>query len=359
MSESPALQSYTAIWQAKNPHEREWIEEVMGLYIREHVTDGQHKLVLDNSILFDAFVHCFDPDYYAQFQGKNAFLVHFLDENYEGSYELYQNFRGVLRCHWSDVFNEKYVLKMPLGYSNGWGRSGRSITKATSRRYIWSFIGQAGKSSRPDMANMLSKIEPHFMFSTDDVPGLGFMRALEGRPRRIPPSQASEILLNSAFSPCPMGNVNLECFRVYESLECGAIPIVEKRLTLDYFHKLLGDHPLPTVRSWNEAARFIKKLLHNPDDIDRLQADCILWWDEYKLSFSDKFGRFLADRSADATVASRPIVSQLQTLPGWNIVELLRHHDTRAFLRRIHRQADRLIRQRKLRVANRPGVRLD
>ena len=38
----------------------------------------------------DAFIHCHDPAYYAQFRGRNAFLVHFLDETYEGGYELIQ-----------------------------------------------------------------------------------------------------------------------------------------------------------------------------------------------------------------------------------------------------------------------------
>jgi hypothetical protein len=351
------LRKYTAIWQASNPHEREWIDEVMGPFIREHVTDGKHELVLDNAILLDAFVHCIDPSYYAGFRGMNAFLVHFLDENYEGSYEIYQNFRGVLRCHWSDVFSEQYLLRMPLGYSNGWGRNGRPIRKATERKYVWSFIGQAGKASRPDVANMLARIEPHFMFATDNVPGLALMSAVQGKPRRIPPSEASEILLDSMFSPAPMGNVNLETFRVYESLEAGSIPIVEKRLTLDYFRRLLGDHPMPAVRSWSEAARLVQKLLRNPDDIDQLQGDCLRWWDEYKVRFTEQFGKFLAERSANLAEAPGPMVSSLQKLPGWNVIELLRHHDTRALVRRVQRQADRLLRQGKLRVAPRRGAR--
>lgn len=55
-------------------------------------------------------------------------------------------------------------------------------------------------------------------------------------------------MLDSIFSPCPQGNVLLETPRVYEALQCGSIPIVERRLTLDYYKQLLGPHPLPTVR---------------------------------------------------------------------------------------------------------------
>lgn len=359
LAEDPASPTFTAIWQAKNPNERAWIDEIFGPYLTRHVTDGSHQLVLDNAILFDAFVYCYDPAYYAQFRGKNAFLVHFLDENYEGRYEIYRNFRGVFRCFWSEGFIQGHVRKLPLGYSNGMGRSGRSLQPATRRRYVWSFIGQANKSSRPDAVRALGRIEPHFLYCTDDVPGLATLNRVDGRSRRLAPEEFSQVLLESAFSPCPMGNVNIECFRVYESLECGAIPIVERRATLDYYRKLLGDHPMPTVRSWSEAARMMRRMLRNPDDINVLQQQCMAWWDGYKRDYRAEVGRFLQERPAQAPVETVPLTSRVQQIPGWRTIELLRHHNASAFLRRVNRQATRLIRDRKLRVAHRPGVRLD
>jgi len=353
----PASQRYTAIWQSPNPHEREWIEEILGPYISEHVTDGNHEVVLDNAIVLEAFVYCSDPAYYARFRGKNAFLVHFLDENYEGGYEIYRNFRGVLRGFWSGVFDPKYVMALPLGYSNGMARGGRAIGRATTRKYVWSFVGQANKSSRPDVARGLATIEPHFMYSTDNVPGLSILNHVNGKPRRFPPSEFSQFLFDSAFSPCPMGNANLECYRVYESLECGAIPILEKRLTLDYFRKLLGDHPMPTFRSWTEARHMIGKMLRNPDDIDRLQEECMQWWDSYKRAYTARVGEFLQERSGDMAAEMGPMVSKIQTIPGWQVLELTRHHNTSALLRRASRQANRLLTRGKLREAHRPGAK--
>src|ERR1700742_41281 len=274
-SSAPVLKSYTAIWQSPNPHEREWIEEIFGPFFKEQVTDGKHELVLDNAILFDAFVYCNDIQYYEQFRGKNAFLVHFLDENFEGLYEeIYRNFRGVLRCHWSNVFNTRYVMKMPLGYSSGMGRAGRELERASQRKYVWSFAGQVGKSSRPDMAKALLPVTPYFLSATDDVSGLKFLNVADREPKRLTPAGFSELLLQSTFSPCPMGNVQLECFRLYEALECGSLPMIEKRLTLDYFRELLGEHPIPTVRSWNEARGFIQRMLRKPAEIDALQERC-------------------------------------------------------------------------------------
>lgn len=357
MSQSP-LTSYTAIWQSPNPHEREWIEEIFGPLFNGQVTDGKHELVLDHAILFDAFVYANDLKYYQQFRGKEAFLVHFLDENYEGLYEeIYSNFRGVFRCHWANIFNEKYVSKMPLGYSNGMGRSGRPIPQATKRKYVWSFAGALMKSSRPDVAEALRAIKPYFLRATDDVSSLSFLSDEERAPKRLAPANFSNLLFESMFSPCPMGNVNLECFRVYEALECGSIPIVEKRMTLDYFRDLLGDHPMPAVRSWPQARRLMEDLLRTPAEIDRLQERCFGWWIDYKKRYQEYLVEFFGDRASDPEPVHEPIVTKAYSLPGWRTIELLRHHDMPAFRRRIERQMTRLLRDGKLRVAHRPGAK--
>ena len=98
---------FTAIWQSKKPHELPWIEEIFGDLIAEHVFDGNHEVVLDDAILFDSFIKRVPHDYYRKFEGKNAFLVHFLDETYEGGYERYDHFRGVIRNFWSSGVQSK------------------------------------------------------------------------------------------------------------------------------------------------------------------------------------------------------------------------------------------------------------
>jgi hypothetical protein len=358
MPQSTPLASYTAIWQSPNPHEREWIEEIFGAFFKAQITDGKHEVVLDNAILFEAFVYCNDVTYYEQFRGKNAFLVHFLDENFEGRYEeIYRNFRAVFRCHWSNAFNERYVRKMPLGYSNGMGRAGRAVERASRRKYVWSFAGQLAKSSRPDMAKALLPIKPYFLAATDDVSGLKFLSSEDREPKRLTPTDFSDLLLESAFSPCPMGNVQLECFRPYEALECGSIPIVEKRLTMDYFRELLGEHPIPTVRSWPEARHFIERMMQYPAEVDALQERCLSWWDGYKQSYREQLIEFVGQRAVEPEPVNEPIMRGVYSIPGWRAVELLRHHDLNALARRVQKQVSRLLRQRKLRVAYRPGTK--
>jgi hypothetical protein len=35
-----------------------------------------------------------------------------------------------------------------------------------------------------------------------------------------------DLLLETIFAPSPIGNYNLDCFRTWETIECGAIPII-------------------------------------------------------------------------------------------------------------------------------------
>ena len=264
-------QKYTAIWQAQKPDEEDWIKEILGILVSEYVTDGKHEVVLENAILIDAFICSYDPAYYGGAMGKNALPVHLLDEGYVGPYDIYNNFRGVIRCFWSDIFDQRHVKKMPLGYCRGMGGGRSAALPATQRGYVWSFVGQTGKATRPDADPCLGRRWPKFRFVNrfprsrhlDQTP------MAEGRSCLASRGSFPNSFPTPFFAPCPMGNVNIECFRTYEVLERGAIPIVEKRWGLDYYHNLLGNHPMPTARPWSEARRMVQAMMKNGDRIDR------------------------------------------------------------------------------------------
>jgi hypothetical protein len=346
---------YTVIWQSDRHASREWVDEVFAPYISEHIYDGKRELVLDNSILVDDFVYARPLEYYARFRGKNAFLAHFQDETYELGLDVYSNFQGVFRAFWADIFNSRYIMKLPVGYTCG--TRGNGITApATQRKYLWSFLGDVNKSSRLDMARELLRVEPHFLFPTDKVPGLTVYNRTSKGPRRFSREFCAEVMSQSVFAPGPMGNVHAECYRPFEALESGTIPILEKRLTLDYYRTLLGDHPIPTVRSWAEARHLISEFAKTPARLDDLQTQCIEWWRDFKKTYTAEVGCFLAERSAGEIPAQSELVTPWGTTKTWRIIELLRHHDSRALFRRIRKQTDRLLTQGKFRVAYRRGA---
>jgi hypothetical protein len=343
---------FVAIWQSDKFFERHYLKRLFEPYISEHILDGKHEVVRDNAILIDAFIYSNDPEYYAAFRSKNAFLVHLGDEFYELGIGRYVHFRGVFRTIWSSVFNTKHVMVLPLGFSIN--RPNEPSIPASERRYAWSFIGEAEKCSRPEMVHAMSPIEPHICFSSNPVAGTTFFSRAASGTKRIPRTDFVEILRQSAFAPAPMGNASLESCRIYDALECGAIPIVEKRLTLEYFKGLLGDHPLPTVRSWPQARRLVQRLLNDPAKLDNLQLRCTGWWRNYQTELSTRVGAFLAERS-NAMAELNPLNSRWATVPGWQYFELLRHQSPRGLLRRIGRQLSRLRTQGRWRESAQRG----
>jgi hypothetical protein len=350
----PHVPRFTAIWQSEKFYERYWLKDLFQPYISDNIVDGKHEVVADNVILFDSVIYSHDPAYYAKFRGKNAFLVHVGDEFFELGTDRYVHFKGVFRTMWSSVFNFDHVMVIPLGYSL---ENEEPKVAASDRRYAWSFIGEAGKSSRPDMVRALASIEPHITYSVTPVRGVTFFDLNTLGQRRIPRPEFSHILAQSAFAPAPMGNASLESCRLYDALKVGAIPIIERRLTLDYFRKFFGDHPLPTVRSWGEAHKFIVKMLDQPAEMDILQQRCLSWWEQYRSSLGANIGEFLSRRS-NASDSVVPLRSNVARSRFWKYFELARHQDLPSFGRRIERQVLRVFKSRKWRVAHHAGSRI-
>lgn len=333
----------SAIWQIQKPAERDWIKDILGASVGEHVFDGEHRLVMDNALVVDNYLYSRDQQYFARFLGKNAFLLHLSDETFEGNYKVYRNFRGVFRNYWASFLPRDRVLTIPLGYESGTkGPGGES--RASTRPFVWSFVGAARKSTRPDMVRALDGIQPFFTRVTDAA--IKTPRCLHPAGSALGKAEYRSILEKSAFARCPMGNVNLETFRIYEALEAGSIPIVERRLALDYFRNLLGDHPLPSVRSWVEARRLLLRMARSPAQLDALQATCVEWWLRTKSALGEQVSEFI-ERSKDCVFASRsPYVENRL----WQAFELTRHHSASALARRVGRQCNRMWKERRVRA---------
>ncbi len=321
----------TAIWQDRDFKENEWIDELFGHYISTHVQDCDHKITMDNCLVIDKFIHKKPISYYQKFRDRNnVYLLHLSDEQYHGGYKAYEYFTAVFRNYWSDIFNPNSVCVLPLGYCNGI-KSDNPLKSASKRNYIWSFAGELARSSRPEMIRALDSIQPSFRHASDP-PDL----------RLLPPAQYKYILQESIFAPCPMGRVNLECFRLYEALECGAIPIVERRTAIDYFSQLFGPHPLPTVKIWSEAIPLIEFLSKEPARIDGKQEEINSWWKAHKKSLQARISKIISHET-HISMRSDAVTSWKYRLPFWQVLELARHHSGKALARRVQTECQRLV----------------
>ncbi len=151
--------------------------------------------------------------------------------------------------------------------------------------------------------------------------------------------QFLDLLTDSAFVPCPMGNAHLESLRIYEALERGAIPIVSTRKRLAYFDKVLGKgHPIPQFHDWPAARAWAEDIYSRPADLDKLQAEILDWWAAKKLEVRKTVSAFVAAGKSgefrerlQRDFAGR---SSLMTQPA-RLWELYRHHDASAMRGRV------------------------
>jgi hypothetical protein len=336
----------TLLWQNTKCPLRDWILEIFSPLIDGEVFDGEHKVVLDNCLVVDTHLNWADPAYYPQFRGKNAFLFREPDEYLRDVSGIYVNFCGVFRTMYSGAFRRERVMPVPPGYANGLGRHSES-KPASRRKYVWALLGVINKSTRPDALRALLPVEPGYWYASDGwTPGAA--TAACNPPRNQSAVSYQELLAESAFCPSPMGNVHQESYRVYEALESGSIPLLERRWLMDAHRSVLGEHPLPTFSSWKMAAGFVQSMWNDKKALDQLQAECTNWWRSYKASLSASAVAFVDRLWMDIPTDNSQFVRGYAQVPGWFVFELLHHHSAGALRRRVVQQARRLFEEGRL-----------
>ena len=320
--------SLRLVWLCDRMAERDWIEYLLADFRVEHVVPERYPIPLTDRTIYIVSTNVTPLSGLAQrLQGlrprtgsaAGVGLIHLSDEWYGQDYRCYSDFDFVLRNHFSRKLEKPGLLQFPLGLPRI-PPAQRPIVPQSSRRYTWSFCGNR-VASRFEMLATFAGLEPAYVLP---------------QGQRIPPHEFQEVLAQSKFVPCPMGNVMLETWRAYEALEAGCIPLLERRATLDYYRNLLGDHPIPTFSSWREARRFVSRELQNPRDLDRRQGELLEWWRGAKDAWRRRMAAFVGSGLAGQY---RQHLAKFTFLPNptrrlWQYSELARHHTSRALLRR-------------------------
>ena len=203
---------------------------------------------------------------------SKIFLIHLGDEfKADNLSTIYNNCEYVWRTFCSNKFFEhNKVSCLPLGY-----KSGTILNKDINiRKYKWTFVGTAHKSSRHDLLFQLSNIKPYFNHKTKKFD-----------EKIIDVKEMSKVLSSTIFIPCPNGFFHPETYRLYEALECGCIPIVEN--TYQYYERLFPNNPFLKINKWVEA----KTKMEGWEDvkIKQKQQECQIWWKKYKIEIQEFF----------------------------------------------------------------------
>lgn len=258
--------------------EYDWMCELMPELAKAIWIQDKNLVAIENDMIF--IVAGYMPDMWnlirrASNEGKTFTLIHTSDEwERDPTREIYTlpGCKHVLRNYWrSDLDDLKHVYQIPLGYKRGLKTNAQS-----KREYTWSFVGDPNKSGRQEALTLLSEVRPHFIHRTAGWKAQNCLNIKEYQT----------ILEKSVFAPCMQGNWNVDCFRIWEALECGAIPIVlspTKNQPADYFGGLLGkSHPLIIVSNWEESVVLMESMITQPLQLAAYQTRLFSWWKEYK-----------------------------------------------------------------------------
>jgi hypothetical protein len=271
-------------------------------------------------------------------------LLHFGDEFLRGDYRVYARFAYVLRNYHAAWLDGAGVLTFPLGYPPGLARSRESVS-ASRRQHLWCFLG-ARNPARADLVRALHGTPRGFVSLPDARKG----EALLSRERYV------EVMTQSAFAPAPMGNVVIETWRFWEALEYGAIPVAPRNFGFDYYANLLGPNPIPTFRTWSQAAVFMSALADNPVALDRLQREVLDWWAGEKVRWSERVKAHVAEGRAGAhraALSARFSKFSRRANQPRRMAEFLKHHDAVALGGRVRLAAGR-VRNRMLGATSAP-----
>ena len=114
------------------------------------------------------------------------------------------------------------------------------------------------------------------------------------------------VVLDSVFTLSPTGH-NPECFRMFEAIEAGSIPILtrddlhgSRHPTLTRKHRDISHPcanallhwygaPIVVLDSWDDLYPTVERLLADPAGLDDLQRRLRHWYDEYMRGAVAKF----------------------------------------------------------------------
>ncbi len=269
------------IWQCgrNGLWETDWILELLSDFEINEIMDGKYEVAMDRSVIV---VGKYSGDYFKKLKenGYRFGIIHISDETYSHPTDFYRSSAFVFRNYWHKQFQSMdHVHCFPLGYKHGFACSADKIENLFSRNYTWSFAGQIiDHPTRQEMIGQMKKVPDFFFY---EIFRFNDSSSLSTQDYR-------DVLLRSVFAPCPRGYWNLDSFRVYEALEAGCIPIVEKQ-PLDYFSLLFGNHPFLVVNSWSEAPGLILDLFQDPFQLEKRRQECYDWWVNLKKETRKKF----------------------------------------------------------------------
>lgn len=176
------------------------------------------------------------------------------------------------------------VFHFGLGYKNEFERHAEPRRPSAKRKFIWSFTGSL-KADRQEAIEKFSQFEPHYTYLVEKF----------NDPNYLKVRNYAETLNNSMFVLAPAGGASNDSFRIYEALECGAIPVVMRHtphmpVAPSYWHGIFPGSEMPFIvaDSWDDAAAQVKTLI-DEKEVEATRKECVNFWRTWKKIWQKEF----------------------------------------------------------------------
>lgn len=210
----------------------------------------------------------FGTDSYTVFSNKtNLFLYSYYHSNYNFSVNDYQIPLGYV----SNYLENKSFKEVEI-----------NLIKIKDRKYNCSFVGQL-KNDRIEMINI-------FKNNMEKCNIIEVINSWDLNTQIIKPNELFTIYNNSIFVLIGRGNKSLNCFRVYEAICAGAIPLIVGEIEeINNTFKFNGNAPyILNDVSWSLLVQKCLILLNKFELLEQIQHYNINWWNRKITDISKK-----------------------------------------------------------------------
>jgi hypothetical protein len=239
--------------------------------ILKNKLENEDKIINNNILVFSSNEYKYNEILNIVLRIKPIIIVHLSDE--WGNKPEYTHLAAYTKIllHQHHHINYPYnnynnIIQIPLGYMTGMfdkkNALNFTIKSLADRKYKWAFIGNIKKKDRQELISKFTKkINKKFVGNN------------------MTPSDMLNIYNDSIFIPNGRGNISVDCFRIYEAILSGSIPIIVcseiEFNTVFYYNNDIP--PFILEKTWDGAVNKCKYLLNNFDELENIQKKNYEW----------------------------------------------------------------------------------
>ena len=247
-----------------------------------------------NIIVINRGISCNFAEYMIQ-KIKPFIVFHLSDERGKdlSYYNLYIKYNIKLLFHQYNFKEIKYKIdhfQIPLGYVSNFlsNKSSININNNIVKKYDFAFIG----TLKSDRNVMINKFQTAFKNNIIHIGNTNWSNPMD---QHIVPNKMYDIYKESLFIPIGRGNSSLDCFRIYEAIVAGAIPVIVG--TIDEINNTFYfNNDMPKIiigNNWDDAVTLCKNIYTKYDKLKDIINFNNKWWTYQIKNISNKINQLI------------------------------------------------------------------